>query len=143
MKKTVTFCLLLITLGATAQQAPHHRKGRPHLDRELPVEQRASLLSKKMTLSLGLTDQQQKQVAALLSKELASRQELREAVRNQPDSLPAPTPQARYERLDRHLDLQIAFQRELREILTESQFEQWKDRRGDPRQRHRTGSRRR
>ena len=137
MKKLATACLLLFVLGATAQQGPHHRRGLKNPERELTVPQQALLMSKKMTLSLGLTDQQQEKVASLLGKHLSERQEMRAAMPGQRDSLRNATPDNRFKHMDNRLDRQIAFQRQLREILTDDQFEQWQSRPKDRRQGHR------
>jgi hypothetical protein len=128
MKEILALGMLLLTTGAMAQRNPH--QGEMHKAyKELTSEQRATLLSKKMVLALDLNTQQQKQVESLLKERFESRAKMRnahrEAVR---DSSKRLSPEERYTRMNAHLDQEIAFQTEMKNILNESQFEMWKKR---------------
>ena len=127
MKKVMILCLFALSMGATAQRSPHQRKGHPQHHTELTAEQHALIQSKKMTLALDLSDQQQEQLASLLGRQMSRRQAIRDEMKGRDDSDEQATPEARFERMNQRLDMQIAFQRELQEILSESQFEQWKN----------------
>ena len=134
MKKAATFCLLMLTLGAFAQHHPHHRRDRQNSDPRISAEQQAVLQSKKMTLALNLTDQQQSQVEALLGRQISQRQQMRKDRENQSQGSPGTrNPEERFKRMDAQMDLRIAFQRDLREILTDDQFDTWKEWRGKER----------
>jgi hypothetical protein len=137
MKRAVTLCLLFVTLGAFAQHPQHHKRDRQNRDQQLSAEQQAVLQSKKMTLALDLTDRQQSELASLLGRQISQRREMRKTRENQPDSLRTHNPEERFKRMDQHMDRQIAFQRDLREILTDTQFEAWKEWRGKERRQHR------
>ena len=128
MKKILTFSMLLMALGAMAQGNPH--RGEIHkTDKELTPEQRAILQSKKMVLALDLDAQQQKRVESLLKEQFETRAKIRGARREvSRDSSKRPSPEERYARMNAHLDQEIAFQNEMKNILNESQFEQWKKR---------------
>ena len=75
MKKTMALCALLVGLGASAQHRPHHTDRGNENRTELSPQQRATLQSKRMTLALGLDQQQQDQIAALLKTRLDERME--------------------------------------------------------------------
>ena len=122
--------MLLIGLGAAAQQRPHHQHGKQRMHQQFSPEQEASLKSKKMTLALSLDEAQQEQVESLLSKHFAAHREMQEA-RNK-SGYPEKTqdPEARYAHISKRLDHQIAFQRDLKKILSDAQFERWQEHRG-------------
>ncbi len=129
MKKTMVLCALLIGFGAYAQhRAPRHGN-RAEMQKELTTGQRATLQSKRMALALGLDRQQQEQVAAVLSKHLEQAGQERTRKQEQAGTGPDMDPQDRYLHINERLDRQIAFQEELRGILTGQQFEMWKTRR--------------
>jgi hypothetical protein len=130
MKKILTLSLLLLTFGATAQQRGHHRQSQKALE-ELSPEQRATLQSKKMVLALDLDSRQQQQVESLLKKRFETREKMRATHRKKaPDSSKRLTAEQRYTRMNSHLDREIAFQQEMKNILSETQFDQWKKRHG-------------
>lgn len=126
MKKILTLSLLLLSFGATAQQRGHHRQAQKAL-KELSPEQRATLQSKKMVLALDLDTRQQQQVQSLLKERFETREKMRATQRESAtDSSKRPTPEERYARMNSHLDREIAFQQEMKNILSETQFDQWK-----------------
>lgn len=128
MKRLLTLSLLLLAFGALAQKSPH-RGEMQKAHKELSPEQRATLQSKKMVLALDLDARQQKQVESLLKERFETRAKMRDAHREvDRDSSKRLTPEERYTRMNAHLDREIAFQSEMKNILTESQFDQWKKR---------------
>jgi hypothetical protein len=129
MKKIFTFILLLLTFGVLAQKNPHRGEmGKAHKD--LSPEQRATLQSKKMVLALDLDTGQQKQVESLLKDRFETRAKMRDAHRETDrDSSERLSPGERFARMNTRLDQEIAFQKEMKNILNESQFDQWKKRR--------------
>ena len=136
MKKILSFSLLLMTLGAMAQQRPHHRQTQKAF-KELSPEQRATLQSKKMVLALDLDTRQQQQVESLLKKRFETREKMRAAHRETAaDSSKPLTADQRYTWMNAHLDREIAFQQEMKNILTEPQFEHWKKRHGAKKRAH-------
>lgn len=127
--------MLLIGIGASAQH--HHQHGKQQMLREFTPEQQASLKSRKMTLELALDDTQQEKVESLLSRHFQQRSEQRASRDGQMDTLSRRNPEDHYRKLSQRLDHQIAFQRELKEILSPSQFEQWQHQRLARTNRHR------
>ena len=136
MKKIFTLSMLLLALGAMAQRNPH--RGEMHkAHKELTPEQRATLQSKKMVLVLDLDAQQQKRVESLLRERFETRVKMRDAHRETSrDSSKRLSPEERFKRMNAHLDQEIAFQNEMKNILNESQFEQWKNRQHAKKQGH-------
>jgi len=128
MRKILTLSLLLMTFGVMAQQKAHHGQMQKAL-KELSPEQRATLQSKKMVLALDLDTRQQQQVQTLLKKRFETRQKMRATHRETAlDSSKRHTAEERYTFMNARLDQEIAFQQEMKNILTEPQFEQWKKR---------------
>ncbi|MDX1333568.1 MAG: hypothetical protein R3252_11100, partial [Robiginitalea sp.] len=74
---------------------------------------------------------QQQQVESLLKKRFETREKMRATHREvAADSSKSLTAEARYDRMNAHLDREIAFQQEMKNILTASQFEDWKRKQG-------------
>lgn len=113
MKKIAFTLILLIAISAQSQ-----RKG-SHQNRDLTPEQRAIMRTKQMTLRLDLTDQQQSNIL-VLNQEMA--QDFGD-VKEQMNSLPK---EERFNLKNEMLDKKIAFQRNLKTILTTEQYETWK-----------------
>lgn len=142
MRNFIMGVLLLIGLGLSAQRAPrgefnrtnkaqHHRQGRE----QLTSEQLSTLQSKQMALALDLNTQQQNQVKDLLFKHLEERSSIR--VAHQKDSTQYRDSKLRYERMNERMDLKLAFNRDLKKIIGESQFQKWRNihpRPGGPKQ---------
>lgn len=124
MKKICTLSLIFLTLGAFAQQRGH--RGNIHQARqELTAEQQATLQSKRMALALELDTPQQQAVQRLLESRFEARPQMR-GRRQGAGRDSSLTPEARYQRMEARLDRELAFRQELREILTEAQYAQWK-----------------
>jgi hypothetical protein len=83
-----------------------------------------------MTLSLGLNAQKQDQLAALLKIHLDEGAALR-AQRNSAESAEQQKDLDRYALLNQRLDREIAFQENLRGILSPEQFDAWKSHKED------------
>ena len=124
--------LLLAGVSALAQPPRGGERGR-HAMMDLSAAELATLQSKRMTLSLDLTDAQQLQVSELLTKQIEERREARKAAG---DSVRT----RNYADMNARLDRQIAFKRSLQDILTDAQYEQWQKQRGE--RRHKRHSRR-
>lgn len=125
MKKVLVIFVFLIGSGIYAQPGGgkqfHSRESRP----ELTTEQRATIQSKRMTLALGLDTPQQAQLENMLKKHLSALSEFRDNRASGEGMENSGTPPTRFERLNQRLDRQIAFQEELKGILTERQFARW------------------
>ncbi len=123
MKKWIMTCLLLAGLSVTAQHTPRQGQGRRQMQ-EFSADQMATLQSKKMMLALDLSSNQQQELETLLSKRIGQRHQMRQA--RQQDSAAMADPQKRYQFMNQRLDSEIAFRQELKKILSEPQYEQWR-----------------
>jgi hypothetical protein len=131
MKKTMALCALLIGLGASAQHRPHHTDRENQHLAELSAQQRATIQSKHLTLALGLDQQQQEQIAALLKTRLDERMEWKARRKSEAGSTEQKDGASRYVTINNRLDSEIAFQENIKAILSDSQFEQWRSLRED------------
>lgn len=114
MKKLMTIFIVLVTFTISAQdQKPHKRS-----HQEYTPEQRAELQTKRMTLALDLTPDQQKKVQQLYL----------ENAKNRPAkaaNTPGLSKNKSYAEMNSRLDRQIATKQKMKEILTETQYAKW------------------
>lgn len=103
--------LILISSMAIAQPGEHKQKAMPSPE----------IQAKKMTLALDLSDKQEKEVLELFTEQQASvekskltREERKELTADQKEAL-----------VIARLDQRIEMKRELKNILTDEQFQQW------------------
>jgi len=118
MKNILVIAALFIA-GVVAAQTGNN-EGKDQRPNRSP-EQVATLKSKKLTLALDLTDQQQKAVYELALQEAASVKErpTREAAKNM-------SADQKMELQSQRLDKRIAAKREMSNILTPEQYAKWK-----------------
>lgn len=125
MRNWIFTGLLFLGLSLSAQRSPGHDTA--HSDApKLTSEQIATLQSKRLTLALDLNETQENQIRELLEERIASRREHFNQRRERMDSTGMHRQWPGFDSMDQHLDDQIAFQRELQEILSEEQYQQWK-----------------
>lgn len=136
MKTWMLACLLLAGLSVAAQHMPRKGHGRQHMQ-ELPADELAVLQSKQMTLALDLSAAQEQQLRQLLPGRIEARRAMREAYRK--DTTGMADPHQRYQRMIERLDSEIAFRRELKKILGEAPYEQWKQAQTPRKMGHRQG----
>ncbi len=129
MKITKMLVAVALSVGAMAfAQRDGHRGQRGEFYQDLTVEQMATLKTKKMTLALDLSKKQQEAIfefnlanAELRKEKMEERKAKREAGERS-----RPTAEERYSMENARLDQMIAQQQELKKILTDEQFDQWK-----------------
>lgn len=122
------FFMALATLSMLAMQAQSTENPDPIRDKLSP-EQRAVLHSKRLSLQLDLNASQQSQVQKLLAvryKDAESKRGERQQARAEGKERTRLTAEERFERQSQQLDNQMAFQSEMKKILTADQFEKWK-----------------
>ncbi len=133
MKKVLTVVLAFLALQLSAQRhegSKHHDGDMKKDGREkLTAAQKAELETKKMTLFLDLTAEQQTKVNAINleveNKRKALHDERRAAHENAKvdnDTKPKPN-KNRYEKMNERLDAQIAYKQKMKEVLTEAQYQ--------------------
>lgn len=126
VKLLVALALMTGAMAVAQKDVRHSKKEGFHKD--LSVEQLATLKTKKMTLALDLSEKQQQEIYELNVTDATFRKEKlaeREAKKEE-GSYSKPTTEERYAMANAKLDRMIAQQQELKKILTDKQFDQWK-----------------
>lgn len=126
-KTTVVVAIALIFSSLTFAQREGHRGERRGYHQDLSVEQVATLQTKKMTLALDLSAKQQKQLMDYNLEQVAYRKaKMEERKTRRATNDEKPSAEERYALENERLDHMIAQQSELKKILSEEQFSQWK-----------------
>lgn len=127
MKRLVVVLVLLATVGAIAQKRDNQRIGKGQ-KADLSVEQLATLQTKKLTLVLDLTSEQQRQVMEINLEEAEMRKEkfAERKAKKESGEVKKPTADERFEMQSARLDHQIAQQQKMKEVLSEEQYQIWK-----------------
>ncbi|WP_430968651.1 hypothetical protein [Spongiimicrobium sp. 2-473A-2-J] len=126
MKKVILAVMVMAGLTAMAQKG--EGKGHHGFMKDMTPEQLATLQTKKMTLALELSAKQQQQIQRINLENAELRKAKMEELRTKKESgkREKPTADERFTMLNERLDKKIAAQSELKRILNEEQFEQWK-----------------
>lgn len=125
MKQLAVAVALLATLGVMAQRHEDRKAFKHKMD--MTAEQVATLQTKKLTLALDLSENQQKKVMAIALEE-AEHRKAHAAMKAQhkEEEHKRPTPEEQFERQNAFLDRQIAHDQKMKEVLTKAQYEKWK-----------------
>jgi len=121
--KTIVRILILFfafTLSMQAQKKQHHKK----LEK-FSVDQKANLMVKKLTLKLDLSQKQQKNLKPLLIKKISEKKALRDMKKTAKKEKTKFSANERYAMMNSRLEKQIAFKKELKQILNKEQFEKF------------------
>lgn len=124
MKKVLISMAVLSSLTAFAQCDRHHREAL----QDMSAEQVATLHTKKMALSLDLTEEQQQEVLKINLENAEFRKakmEERKALKDLDETKKRATDE-KYADMNDHLDRQLAEQSKMKNVLTEEQYLQWK-----------------
>src|SRR6218665_960691 len=144
MKKLFVAALLVVGMTAFAQDGDGKALQKRNVDNEqMSPEQRNELQLKKLTLDLGLSDSQQKQMATIINEQQAKRQALYEERKANKEKGIKPTADERFKKENQMLDDKIAVKASVKKILNKEQFEKWeqlneqkKERAGDRRKKN-------
>jgi hypothetical protein len=125
MKKIVI--LLMMFIGVTSFSQRGERAERGHYMKNMSPEQVATLQTKKMTLHLDLSAEQQNQIMAinLENAKMRKAKMAERKARKEEGEMKKPTSEERYAMANKMLDLKIAQKAEMKKILTETQFAKW------------------
>jgi hypothetical protein len=129
MKKIVIILIALVTLQVTAQEKKKelHKEGQRERMESLTPEEIATLQTKKMTLHLDLTEDQQKKIQALQLDEAKMRKakmEERKAMKDSEEKK-AFTQEDKVKMMNERLDHQIATKQKMKSILNAEQYTKW------------------
>lgn len=118
--------LAFILFGTVSFAQPPKRSQKMHHPKEkmmnMPAENIATLMSKKMTLQLDLSETQQAKVYDLILESTIAKKAQRA---NRPDG--KPSKEMRFEKQNKMLDDKIAFSKSMKSILSETQYSLWKE----------------
>lgn len=147
MKYLALVMAFTLSTALTQAQSPSVDQGHPRIT----TTQRAEIKSKKLALQLDLSEKQQQQVMEIEKEFLARKEALKEEAKqkgvvinreNKPN-IPGRDKTRRKHTLPpelhiKMLDLQLAHQEEIKKVLSEVQYSQWKNTRHQQRRdRHR------
>ncbi|MEP0262655.1 hypothetical protein [Dokdonia sp.] len=118
MKHILTLIALCLTITVAAQRGPHRERT------PLNPEEQATLQTKKMTLALALDTQQADKVYQIQLEQARKRKAFLDKRKKEEGA--KPTKEQRLEMQNKKLDAMIAVQNEMKKILTEDQFKEWK-----------------
>ena len=128
MRKIVIAVMVLFTITATAQEKGSaekgERKGRMALFKDMTPEEIAELKTKRMTLDLDLSKEQQSKIHEMNLADAKARQEQRQSdkAKGKKGEL---SKDERVSAMNKRLDDQIAKKEQMRSVLNKEQFEKW------------------
>jgi len=122
MKKILITLLIGSTFISFAQKEPNYR----NRENQFTSQQQAILKTKQMVLRLDLNNFQESQLLALNEERANDRQKLMEAHRSMKESDQQLSSDEKFNRKNEMLDKQIKYQAEIKKILNEKQFENWR-----------------
>ena len=130
MKKIMILALAFISLNAFAQEKKDKSQNKDKQEMRMQrtdftPEQQATLLTKKMTLKLDLSDAQQKEIYTLNISQAKERIAQREASKKAREAGTKPTDQERYEKMIARLENQILIKTKMKNILKGEQYATW------------------
>ena len=121
MKKIASIALVALFTISTFAQKQQRKQQRP----DFTVEQMAELQTKKMTLHLDLSEQQQQQILEINKRKAADRKQKMEVRKVAKEADKKPTSDEIFKMKNDKMDKMIAHKAEMKNILNETQFETW------------------
>lgn len=119
--------MMVIALLAVVTVSAQRHGGRG-LKKDLSTEELATLRTKKMTLDLALDKKQSDKVYKLVLEEAKERKTQMAARKSKNgEDRPELTKEQKFERANTRLDKRIAMQNEMKAILTDAQFRQYRE----------------
>jgi hypothetical protein len=126
MKKLLVIALALFTLTGVAQEKRKHRADRKdgsELRKQMTPSEIADLKAKKLTLTLDLTDAQQKKVHTIVLNQAKENETLRKERKAADVEKKEKPSKEEFVKMQNHrLDQQIEMKREMKTILTAEQY---------------------
>ena len=123
MKKTASILALVFVFTVTTKA---QKKDRRTQREKLTVDQQAILVVKKMTLTLELTKAQQQKIRPILERQISSKRAEFEKVKAMREGKRELTADERFAYQNQRLDQQIAYQKEMKSILNDKQYEKFR-----------------
>lgn len=126
MKKVFIFIMIVSCSYSFAQREhhrSHHQKNKKEFFESLSAEELATLKTKKMTLDLDLSENQQNQVYEITLKSVTDKRAKRAERGN--ENSEKPSEDEKYAKIIERIDDQIAHKNEMKNILNDEQFVKW------------------
>ncbi|WP_299274021.1 hypothetical protein [uncultured Psychroserpens sp.] len=132
MKKLILIALAFVSVQAFAQnkekkELKEAKKAKIDMRHDMSAEDMATISTKKMTLALDLSDQQQVQVKKLMLEQaetLKAKRDKREKMGKEKGDKKI-AKEERVKILNEKLDHQIEMKKKMKSILTSEQYEKW------------------
>lgn len=125
MKKIITLLTIVLSLTIFAQDDAPDTPQRERIQKFTP-EQQATLKSKEMALHLDLNKQQQIQVYKLILNQEQQINKFKNRRRSEAQKGVKPTKRQHFIMINKGLDARLVFQNNLKNILNNKQYAQWK-----------------
>lgn len=122
MKKVFTLILIGFTVITFAQNKPAYKGSFS----QMTPEQQAITQTKQMTLDLDLSEAQQNKVLELNKTAALEREKMRAKKEESKKTAAEMTSDEKFEMKNQRLDTQLKHQNELKKIMNEKQYEDWK-----------------
>ena len=118
--------LALITVFTSTLFAQRKCATKPfHEKHNFTIEQKATLRIKKMALGLDLTEKQQNKILPLLKAEIQRHETLRSEIEQKQNSGVKPSDEEVFNKMNTALDHRLTYQKAIKNILSDEQFESW------------------
>jgi periplasmic protein CpxP/Spy len=132
MKKILLLSTLFISSFVVAQKnvnakKNHSKKNQMQTIKEFTPEQMATLKTKKMTLALDLTEDQQKKMYDYNLENTHAINTYKENNKKQKESNVKLTSDQKYEKMNATLDKKIEMKTKIKSILNEEQYQKWEN----------------
>lgn len=129
MKNLICIVFAFVTLQATSQERKRemnhdNKKERMHERQDISPEDKAIILTKKMTLGLDLTEEQQIEIGKLNLENAKNRKANRES-REKKGKNEKPSQEEYLKMINERLDDQIAAKKKMKKILNNEQYKKW------------------
>ena len=130
MKKLLIIALVFASMQAIAQDGKkkkHHKGDRSENMTNLPAEDIANVLTKKMTLFLDLTKSQQDKIYKINLEKATKRKAMIAECKSKKDSeeMKKPSAEARLKIVNERLDQKILEKAAIKNILNDEQYAKW------------------
>ncbi|MDO5968427.1 hypothetical protein Q4Q35_01270 [Flavivirga aquimarina] len=127
MKKLIIIALALISIQGIAQTEKRERPEGAKRMHNLSAEEIATLQTKKMTLSLDLSESQQTEIQKINLENATLRKKLREErkAKREDGTAQKPTKEERLKMENARLDHKIAMKAKMKKILNKDQYAKW------------------
>ena len=128
MRTLILIAVAFVSFQAVAQDKTERKNKAEHM-KNMSAEDQATIMTKKLTLALDLTKEQQSQVKDIMLEQANYRKQKMTA-RSQVKSakeVTSETKASRVEEINARLDRKIDMKKKMKSILTSEQYEKWEN----------------